>query len=134
MKQTPLQIVKEKFGSRADLAKQLASMVDKQHGDESTDQVKSRLMGLSNPKLLRLYAAEQKVREQYGDKAKLVAHILDTRKAAGHTADDSLKAKLETYSKARLLDMSRQKFGAKPEKLSAEQKQAKKKGKKAKKA
>lgn len=130
MKQTPLQLVKEKFGSRADLAGQLASMVDKMHGDETTDQVKSRLMGLSNPKLLRLYQVEQTVREQYGDKAKLIQAILEKRREAGHTADEALATKLEGYTKARLLDMTRQKLGPRAEKLTAEQKQARKRGKK----
>ncbi|MEO1229368.1 MAG: hypothetical protein AAFZ18_10715 [Myxococcota bacterium] len=130
MKPTPLQIVKEKFGSREDLAGELAGMVDKMHGDESTDAVKSRLLGLSNPKLLRLYRVEQTVREQYGDKDKLVEHLIETRRNAGHTADDTFREKISAYTKARLLDMTRQKFGPKPEKLTSEQKQARKKGKK----
>lgn len=134
MKATPLQIVKDKFGSRADLADQLAGMVDKMHGDESKSQVKARLMGCSNPKLLRLYAVEQKVREQFGDKSKLVDAIIEARKTAGLTADDSYRSKITTFSKAKLLDMTRQKHAPKPEKLTAEQKQAKKRGKKAKKS
>lgn len=134
MKQTPLQIVNEQFGGRAELAQQLASMVDKMNGDESTDQVKSRLMGLSNPKLLRLYRIEQTVRERYGDKAKLIDAIVEARREAGLTADDELRAKLETFSKGRLLDMTRQKHGPRAEKLTAEQKQARKRGKAAKKA
>lgn len=134
MKLSPLQIVKEKFGSRAELAEQLASMVDKMHGDESESAVKSRLLGLSNTKLLRLYAVEQKVREQYGDKQKLVDAICETRRNAGHTADDAYRAKIETFTKAKLLDMTRQKYPPKPEKLTPEQKQARKRGKKGKKA
>lgn len=131
MKPTPLQVIKEKFGSRADLAKQLAGMVDKMHGDSSTAQVQARLMGLSNPKLLRLYAVEQTVREQYGSKDKLVAAIVEARTAAGHTSDDAFRTKITEYSKARLLDMTRQKLGDRPEKLSDEQKAARrKKGKK----
>lgn len=132
MKPTPLQIVKEKFGGRDALAGELAAMVDKMHGDESTDDVKSRLLGLSNPKLLRLYRVEQTVREQYGDKAKLVDHLIEKRRDAGHTADDTFREKLSGYTKARLLDLTRQKFGARPEKLTPEQKKALKRGKKAK--
>lgn len=134
MKPTPLQIVKEKFGSRAELASQLAGMVDRTHGDESESETKSRLMGLSNPKLLRLYRVEQTVREQYGDKEKLVDHIIKTRQDAGHTADEAYRAKIEAFSKARLLDMTREKLGPRPEKLTPEQKQAQKRGKKAKSA
>ncbi len=134
MKPTPLQIVKEKFGSREALASQLAGMVDRMHGDGSEAQVKSRLMGLSNPKLLRLYTVEQKVREAYGDKAKLVEHILSTRREAGHSADEAYRTKIETFTKARLLDLTKQKLGPKPEKLSPEEKQRRKRGKKANKA
>ena len=131
MKASPLQIVREKFGSRAAIAEQLAGMVDAHHGDENKDQIKSRLMGLSNGKLLRLYQVEQKVREQYGDRSKLIDHLCEKRIQAGLTADESFRGRLETYSKARLLDMARQKFAAKPEKLSPEQKAARKRGKKA---
>lgn len=130
MRSTPLQTVKKNFESRAELVKQLADLVDRQHGDSSTDEVKSRLMGLSNKKLLRLYQVEQKVREKFGDRDKLIAHIVDARKAAGHTADDSFKAKLETYSKARLLDMTRQTYGERPAKQTPEQRLAKKRGRK----
>lgn len=130
MKKTPMQTVKDKFGGRADLVGKLVSMVDKQHGDDSDDAVRGRLMGLPNKKLLRLYAVEQKVRERFGDKAKLVQHIVDARKAAGHTADEAYKTKIGTFSKARLLDMTHQKLGTKPAKLTPEQKLANKRGKK----
>lgn len=130
MRPTPLQSVKKNFESREKLAAELAGMVEKQHGDSSTEEVKARLMGLTNKKLLRLYKVEQKVRERFGDKDKLVAHIVDARKAAGHTADDAFKSKLESYSKARLLDMTRMTFGARPEKQTAEQRLAAKRGRK----
>lgn len=131
MRPSPLSIVKDKFGGRAKLAEQLASSVDKQHGDESTDQVKSRLMGLSNAKLLRLYRVEQQVRERFGDRTKLVQSILDARKKAGLPSDATVKAALDGATKARLLDMSRQKLGEKPAKQTPEQKLANKRGKKA---
>ncbi|CAN0597316.1 unnamed protein product, partial [Laminaria digitata] len=86
-------------------------MVEKMHGDDSDASVKSRLMGLSNQKLIRLYTVEQKVRERFGDKAKMITHVMDARKKAGLTADATLQTKLETYSKAQLLDMTRMNFG-----------------------
>ncbi|MBX2812279.1 MAG: hypothetical protein KTR25_10740 [Myxococcales bacterium] len=130
MKPTPLQIIKDKFGSRAELAKQLSSMVDKMHGDSSTAQVKSRLLGLSNPKLLRLYAVEQTVRERFGSKDKLVDAIVEARLTAGHTADESFRTKISGYSKARLLDLTRQKLGARSEKLTDDEKAARRKKRK----
>lgn len=130
MKPTPLQIVKDKFGSRAELANKLSGMVDKVHGDTSNAQVKSRLMGLSNPKLLRLYAVEQAVRERFGSKDNLVDAIVEARKSAGHTADETFRTKISGYSKARLLDMTRQKLGSRAEKLTDEEKAARKKKRK----
>lgn len=130
MRKTPLQTVKDKFGDREKLVGELVGMVDKMQGDDSDAQVRSRLMGLSNKKLLRLYAVEQKVREKFGDKDKLVAAILDGRKQAGLTADETYETKIRTFSKAKLLDMTRIKHGEPAKKLTPEQRMAAKRGKK----
>lgn len=131
MKATPLQTVNDKFGGRSKLVDTLVPMVDAQRGDESKDEIRSRLMGLSNQKLLRLYRVEQTVRERFGDRAKLVAHIVDARKKAGLTADAEFEGKLETFSKARLLDLTRMNLPERPAKQTPEQKLARKRGKKA---
>ena len=131
MKPTPLQNVKKNFESRSKLAETLSSMVDQQHGDSGADAVKARMMGLSNKKLLRLYKVEQTVRERFGDRAGLVKHIMDARKAAGVTADDTFRAKLDSYTKARLLDMTRQKHGTPDPKQTPEERLATKRGRKA---
>jgi hypothetical protein len=130
MRQTPFQEVKKSFEGRAKLVEQLAGMVDKQHGDSTPEQVKSRLMGLSYSKLLRLWKVEQKVRERFGDREKLIAAIVDARKKAGLTADDTFKKSLENHSKARLLDLSNMNHGERPKKLTPDQKMAKKRGRK----
>ncbi len=129
MRATPLQNVKKSFEGRANLAAKLAEMVDKQNGDTTTEQVKARLMGLSNQKLLRLYRVEQQVRERFGDKAKMVDTILAKRKEAGLTHDALLRTKLESYTKAHLLDLTRQNYAPAEKKLTPEQKLATKKGK-----
>ena len=130
MKPTPNQIVKKSFGSRSDLVEKLVPMVDKHHGDSSKEQVKARLMGLPNKKLLRLYRVEQKVREQFGSRDKLIEHIVDARTKAGHTADDDYKATLQSYSKGRLLDLSRMKLGEASPKQTPEERMKKKRGRK----
>ncbi len=130
MKPTPKQVVAEQFGSREKLVDQLVSVVDRHHGDESADETKARLMGLPNSKLLRLYQVEQKVRERFGDRAKLEAHIIESRKAAGHTADADFETKLASYSKARLLDMTRERLGERPAKQTDEERLANKRGRK----
>ncbi len=130
MKPTPHQTVTKSFESRTNLVEKLSEMVDKQHGDSSAADVKSRLMALSNKKLLRLYQAEQKVRERFGDKDGLIKHILEKRKAAGFTADEALRTKLEGFTKARLLDISRQRFPERPKKQTPEQRLKSKHGRK----
>ena len=127
MKKTPLQTVNDSFGSREKLVDQLASTADDASSGAST---KSTLMGLSNAKLLRLARIEETVRQRFGDKDKLIAHIVDVRKKAGHTADADYEAKLQTYSKGRLLDMTRMRLGEKSEKLTDEQRMARKRGRK----
>jgi hypothetical protein len=127
---SPLEIVKDKFGGRAKLVEELAAMVDKQHGDSTTEAAKSRLMGLSNAKLLRLYRVEQVVRERYGDRAKLVAQVIDARKRAGYTVDDAYRAKLDGFSKARLLDLARAKLPEAEKKKPKAEKLAARRGKK----
>ena len=130
MPSAPLAEVKKNFESRSKLAEQLAGMVDRQDGD-SDQSVKARLMGLSNQRLLRLYAAEQKVRERFGSREKLVAHLVSERNAAALTADDSFSQKLTGYSKARLLDLARQRHAPPTAKQTPEDKLKKKRGRKA---
>lgn len=132
MRATPLQTVKKSFEAKAKLVEQLVPMVDKQHGDTTDAEVKSRLSGLSNKKLLRLYKVEQKVRERFGDRAKLVQAIVDARVAAGLTADATFRAHLDGLPKTRLLDMANEKHGKRPAKMTAEQKARARRGRKAK--
>lgn len=131
MASTPHQSVKKNFESRAKLVDQLVGMVDKQHGDSSNEQVKARLMGLPNKKLLRLYQVEQKVREKFGSREKMVEHIVSARKKAGLSADAAFKAILDGYTKARLLDMTKMTYAAAAKKQTPEQRLAKKRGRKA---
>lgn len=128
-KPTPLATVKDKFGGRAELVGKLADMVDDLH-DEGDSAVKSRLMGLSNKKLLRLYTIEQAVREKFGDREKLIDHLMAARKTAGLTANDDYKDKLQALSKGRLLDLSKSKLGVAAAKWTPEQKMKSKHGRK----
>lgn len=130
MRPSPQQIVKKSFETRAKLVAQLVESIDKLRGDTSAEEVKSRLMGLSNKKLLRLHRVEQTVRERFGDREKLVAHIIDARKKGGLTVDDAFRAKLETYPKGRLLDMTHAKHGEAQAKQTPEEKLKAKRGRK----
>lgn len=59
-KQSPLQIVNEKFGSKKDLAKRLAEVLEP-GPDESKEELATRLSFASNAKLLHLQALADKV-------------------------------------------------------------------------
>ena len=72
-KQTPLQIVNEKFGSKKDLAKRLAEVLEP-GPDESKDELATRLSFASNSKLLHLQQLADKV-AAHGGRAGLVQKI-----------------------------------------------------------
>ena len=59
-KKSPLQILNEKFGSKAELAKRLSEVLEPLE-DESKDQLAERLTLVSNAKLLHLQALSDKV-------------------------------------------------------------------------
>ena len=87
-KQSPLQIVKDKFGSKQDLAKQLAGILEPQE-DESKEELAERLSLVSNAKLLHLHALSEKV-SAHGGRSGLVEKV----------AAAEGKAKDEDYIKA----------------------------------
>jgi len=126
---SPLQVVKDSFGDREKLVTELAGMVDDIHS-KGDDDLKTCLSHLSNKKLLRMYRIEQKVRENYGDRAKLVAHIVEARAKAGLTADENFTTALAGYSKGRLLDLARQDYGSRKAKQTPEQRMKLKRGRK----
>ena len=129
MPASPKATVEAKFKDRSKLVDQLADMVDDLHDDGKAG-VRSRLAGLSNKKLLRLYKIEQAVRERYGDREKLIEAIVATRKKAGLTANDHYRESISGYSKGRLLDLTRHKPGDAATKQTPEQRLKSKRGRK----
>lgn len=78
---TPLQIVKEKFGSKKELAAKLADRLEAEEG-ESTDEHVARLSLVSNAKLLHLNELADKVETHGGREglSKKVAEIMGKTK------------------------------------------------------
>lgn len=72
-KQTPLQTVKEKFGSKKELASKLAGVLEPAEG-ESKEELEARLNLVSNAKLLHLHALSEQV-EAHGGREGLVTKI-----------------------------------------------------------
>ena len=77
MRKTPLQIVKEQHGSKADLIKKLAGLIESEDG-ESDDDHKRRLRNVSNAKLLHLLDIGERAKAA-GGRDGLVAKILELK-------------------------------------------------------
>ena len=107
MKKTPLQLVKDEFGSKEALANKLLSVLDRP-ADEDQDEFERRIRTASNKKLLRLWKAEAAVKDQFGSKDKLIEAIV---KAKFNGANSDYAARIAKYTKTRLLDMHRQVAG-----------------------
>jgi hypothetical protein len=67
MAKAPLALVKDKFGSKEALVAKVAALVQPLEGETKED-LKVRLSGASNKKLLKLLTTEEKVTELFGGK------------------------------------------------------------------
>jgi hypothetical protein len=96
---SPLARVKEEFGGKDKLVDKLVGLVDA--GDESKDDLRKRLLGAANSKLLRLHVVATKVKEQGGHDQLAAAAAA----GAGHGKDKDFVTKLESFSNGRLVDI-----------------------------
>jgi hypothetical protein len=96
---SPLARVKEEFGGKDKLVDKLVGLVDA--GEESKDELRKRLLGAANSKLLRLHVVATKVKQQGGHE-KLAAAAAAS---VGHGKDKDYLAKLESFSNGRLVDI-----------------------------
>ncbi|MBU1218242.1 hypothetical protein KKF34_14270 [Myxococcota bacterium] len=97
---SPLQIVKEKFGSKEELAKKVVDLIAK--GKEEKDNLQEKLRTAANTQLLRLYEIAQEVQTKYKTKEGMVERILELQ---NKVKDLPHKEKLLSLSLPRLLDM-----------------------------
>ena len=104
MKKTPIQLVKEAHGSKAALADKLLGSLER-HEDEDDADFKQRIHTASNKQLLRLWAAEERVKSEFGSKDKLIDAVVKARFNGKDNAD--YRARVSKYAKTRLLDMMR---------------------------
>jgi hypothetical protein len=96
---SPLARVKEEFGGKDKLVDKLVGLVDA--GDESKDELRKRLLGAANKKLLRLHGVATKVKQAGGHDALAAAAAA----GVGHGKDKDYVAKLESFTNGRLVDM-----------------------------
>lgn len=102
MAKSPLQIVKDKYGSKEKLVEAAAKVLEPAEG-EPADEFKNRLKFVSNAKLLHLVDVAERM-TKLGGKAAAAQSIADMRKQG---KDKDFVTKLSTYSMSTLVDMHR---------------------------
>jgi hypothetical protein len=118
---SPLARVKEEFGGKDKLVDKIVGLIDLEAQDESKDDLRRRLLGAANRKLVRLHGIASRVKEA-GGKDQLAAA---TAEDMGHGKDKDFVTKLTSYSAGRLLDMRTSAQGrAQARKKAAEPKRA----------
>jgi len=98
VKQSPLARVKEEFGGKDKLVDKIVGVLD---SDESKDELRKRLLGVANSKLIRLFSTATKTK-QAGGHDKLVT---TTAEKLNRAKDKDYVTKLGDFSNGRLLDM-----------------------------
>ena len=94
---SPLSVVNETFGGKDKLVDKLAGLLE---SDGSKEELRKRLLSVSNAKLLRLHHVATTLKEKYGSRETLL-----DKAAAAKNKDQ--RAKFENYSNARLIDIAR---------------------------
>ena len=97
---SPLARVKEEFGGKDKLVDKIVGLLSSD-ADESKDELRKRLLGAANKKLIRLHKVATAVKE-HGGHDKLAG---DAASALGRSKDKDYVEKLGTFSNGRLLDV-----------------------------
>ena len=98
---TPAQIVKERFGTREDLVKAILKLTDSDAG------AKSRLMGSTNKKLLRIHEVATEVDKRFGGKKGLV-DAMAALQFPGSSPNPGWRTKMEGMTEKKLFELHRQ--------------------------
>ena len=99
LKKSPLARVKDEFGGKDKLVDKIVGVLDA--GDESKDDLRKRLLGVANGKLIRLYGVATRTKTA-GGHDKLVA---STAEQLTRGKDKDYVAKLDSFSDGKLLDL-----------------------------
>lgn len=108
MKKSPLQQVRDQFGSKQELVQRLLPLVDRLVDGESDEEFARRLGTASNKQLLRMWTVESAVKEQFGSRDALIDAVV---KAKFGKENNDYRTALTQLTKARLLDLHRQSKG-----------------------
>lgn len=101
MTKTPKQLVEDRFGTRGDLVDAIVKLTGEDDGG------RSRLMGTTNKKLLRIHEVSAMVQETHGGKGGLVDAIGQLQFKAGKP-NQGWREKMEGRTVKWLLDHHRQ--------------------------
>jgi hypothetical protein len=101
MKKTPLAEIKERFGSKENLVKELKALFDK--GDMFLDRLNADkgLAHVANAKLIKLHDVAAEVKERFSSRAKLTEDLLKLLK---REKDKGLRERLDQWGLPRLWD------------------------------
>ncbi|MDX2020244.1 MAG: hypothetical protein SF187_08380 [Deltaproteobacteria bacterium] len=100
----PLAIVKAKFEKKDKLVDELVGLLSKET-DEPKEDLRKRLLGVSNTKLLKLHSAASTVKDKFGGSRSKLVEAAAT--AQGKAKDKDYVGKLESFSSARLIDIQK---------------------------
>jgi hypothetical protein len=96
---SPLARVKEEFGGKDKLVDKIVGLIGS--GDEPKDELRRRLLGAANKKLIRLHGVATQVKAAGGKDGAAAAAAAEL----GRGKDKDYVAKLGTYSSAKILDI-----------------------------
>lgn len=104
MKKSPVQEVRERFGSKEALAKLLLDKLERPYEDETDEEFARRIRTASNKKLLRLHATQERLDKEFeGSKSGLVDAIMAL--VTQGNEDAQYREKLESLHVTRLFDL-----------------------------
>ena len=98
---SPLARVKEEFGGKDKLVDKIVGLIGSQSEDESKDDLRRRLLGAANRKLVRLHGIATQLKENGGRDQVAAAAAQEL----GHGKDKDFVTKLSTYTSGRVLDV-----------------------------
>lgn len=96
---SPLARVKEEFGGKDKLVDKIVGLLGS--GDEPKEDMRKRLLGAANRKLIRLHGVATQVKELGGKDELAVAAAQEM----GRAKDKDYVAKLQTFTSGKLVDM-----------------------------
>lgn len=99
MSKSPLVAVNDDFGGKDKLVDKLVGILPT--GEEPKDDLRKRLLGVSNKKLLRLHRVATTLKDKYGSREKLIAGA-----ATGREKDKDFVTRLEGLPTAQLVDIA----------------------------